>query len=154
VPPARGDHFLTGRVDAVDGDAADEVDVVAGEPPRAVQVTLVFTPAQKALAQRGLGVGLRRVDGDVEVKLLRTVRIGKARRIVLRRQLKGEPTPHGIRQHHPGVILLVKAAAEDAGIECGQLSRVPAVDDGGPQLSQHGLGIVAIAPRQTAEDRR
>ena len=39
--------------------------------------------------------GVDVVDGDVEVELLRTVRIGKTRRIVLRGQLKGEPTAYG-----------------------------------------------------------
>ena len=53
-----------GDVDVVDGDAADEVDVVADEPARAVQVELGFAAAEVALAQRGLGIRQRGVGGQ------------------------------------------------------------------------------------------
>ena len=62
--PACGDDFLTGDVDVVDGDTADEVDVVADEPAGAVQVALLFASAEKPFTQRGFGIGQRGVHGE------------------------------------------------------------------------------------------
>ena len=45
--PALGDDFLAGKVDVVDGDAADQLDVVADEPAGAVQIELGLAGAQE-----------------------------------------------------------------------------------------------------------
>src|SRR3546814_16382990 len=63
------------------------------------------------------------------------------------------PFPYTARfrscQHHPGVVLLMEAAAENARVEGSQLMRLPAVDDGGAQLSDHEAWVAGLATRQT-----
>jgi Protein of unknown function (DUF3060) len=95
--------------------------------------------------------GVDVVDPDVEVELLRSARVGKPRRLMLRGVLEGEATALRVGQHHPrvGVLFLVDGAAEYAGIERRQPAGVFAVDDDRTKLSDHGAGVAAIAPRQT-----
>src|SRR5215218_8916455 len=133
------------------GDSPHETEGVTGRVAvHAKEVVLVGVghPGRAECENLTLGA-VDVVDGDVEVELLRTVRIGKPRRIVLRGELKREPAPARIRQHCPGVVLFVDAAAQHACVEGGQLSGIPAVDDGGSKLSDHGRRVAVMAPLQT-----
>ena len=56
--------------------------------------------------------GVDVVDLDVEVKLLRAPRVGKSRRLMLRRQLKREPPARRIGQNRPRLVFLRDSAAE------------------------------------------
>ena len=79
--PALGDDFLAGKVDVVDGDAADQLDVVADEPAGAVQIELGLAAAEVGLAQRRLRIGQGGVGGQNphrNVGVLAAERLGSA----------------------------------------------------------------------------
>jgi hypothetical protein len=77
---ALGDDFLVGRVDVVDRDAADQLDVVAHEPARAVQVALGLAATEVGLAQRRLGIRQGRVGGQDTHRNVRVLAAERLRR--------------------------------------------------------------------------
>ena len=64
APPACGDDLLVRHVDVLDGDAAEQLDIVTDEPAGAVQVEFDLAAAQEVLAERRLGVGQGGVGGQ------------------------------------------------------------------------------------------
>jgi hypothetical protein len=88
------------------------------------------------------------IDGDVEVELLRATRVGEPWRFVSRGKLKGQPSPRGVGQHDPSVVLLVERAAEHTGVEGGQLTgavppRSPCAAPPASYPFRHGRGTPA-----------
>ena len=91
--------------------------------------------------------GVEVVDHDVEVDLLRPVRVQPLRWLVIRGQLEGHARGRVVPRDHYEVRRLVgDRQAEQLGVERGQRGRVGAVDDHVMQPSDHG----AIMPRYAA----
>jgi hypothetical protein len=79
-------------------------------------------PAGSRNTRKGFTLGpVDVIDGDVEMELLRSARIGERRRLVVRRQLKRQSTSGVVGQHDPGVVLLGHSATDDALVERREL---------------------------------
>ncbi len=89
-------------------------------------------------------------DLDVEVKLLRPASVGERRRLVVRRELEGQPPSRRVGQRRPGVVVLPYVAAQNRLVEHRKLVRLLAVDDGRAKLSDHGVRIAVNGSAQTA----
>jgi hypothetical protein len=82
------------------------------------------------------------VHREVEVELLRPLRVGPGGRDVVVRLLEGEARAGPELEHDPvrGLGVVVELAADQGSVELGQGERVRAVEDDGPQASRgcHG----------------
>lgn len=112
------------------------VDVLTGQPPR----------AQRQHLRRG---GPDVLDHDVEVELLRPLRVRPPRRLVVWRQLKGDSRGGVVLGDHYPVLTAVRdAQAKQLGVESSQRRRVGTVDDHVMKTSDHGAHHDVI--KQTA----
>jgi Protein of unknown function (DUF3060) len=105
-----------------------------------------------AARAEGHDVALGRVDVvdlDVEVELLRALRVGEAGWFVFRRQLEREPSALRVCHDRPGFVDDFDVATEQAAVELGQFGGVFGVEHYRAQLSDHGEGVAASPAAQT-----
>lgn len=89
------------------------------------------------------------VDVDVEVKLLRALRVGESWRLMFGGALERQSATIGSHHDHPVAVGNLHLAAKHVGVELGQPLRVLGVQYDRAQSSDHGAGITDIGINET-----